>query len=268
MSFVIFLAKIYIIILLLRAVCSKQELVFNPLGKILAKLTNPILPAKNTSRFISLWVFGIVIVTSLLSAISTNINNFAGKFVESFSDYIYFFMVSYIVFMIIGSLGNRPIGGGITSLCFRLGLPWVKITRMFIPISSGKIVIPAIITVYLLSSFLLLLVETLFSLLVFKNIGDTLSIFISILATGAYNLFNLLFYMSIIITVRALISWVSPDPRNMLVQFIYIITEPILEPLRKLIPPVGFIDFSALIAILGFYFSSIILKGLVVQFIQ
>ena len=72
--------------------------------------------------------------------------------------------------------------------------------------------------------------------------------------------------MSVIIAVRALISWVSPDPRNMLVQFIYVITEPVLEPLRKLIPPVGFIDFSALIAVLGFYFASIILKGLVSPF--
>lgn len=267
MSFVIFLARIYIVILLLRAVCSKQELVFNPLGKILAKLTNPVLPTKNANKFIALWIFGLVIITSLLSAISTNTNEFISKFELTFSDYIYFFMVLYVVFMIIGSLGNRPIGGGITSLCFRLGLPWVKLTRMFIPISSGKIVIPAIITVYLLSSLLLLLIDTLFTLLVYKNIDNTLQAFISILAAGAYNLFNLLFYMSVIIAIRALISWVSPDPRNMLVQFIYVITEPVLEPLRKLIPPVGFIDFSALIAILGFYFSSIILKGLVSPFI-
>lgn len=266
MSFVIFLAKVYIVILLLRSVCSKQELIFNPLGKILAKVTNPVLPAKNANRFIFLWIFGLVIVTSLLSAISTNMNEFISKFILTFSDYIYFFMVLYVVFMIIGSLGNRPIGGGITSLCFRLGLPWVKLTRMFIPISSGKIVIPAIITVYLLSSFLLLLVNTLFSLFLYKTIGNTLSVYGSILASEAYALFDLLFYMSVIIAVRALISWVSPDPRNMLVQFIYVITEPVLEPLRKLVPPVGFIDFSALIAVLGFYFASIILKGLVSPF--
>lgn len=266
MSFVIFLAKVYIIVLLLRSVCSKQELVFNPLGKILAKLTNPVLPAKNYNKFIVLWIFGIVIVTSLLFSVSTNIPEFSGKFLIAFSDYIYFFMTAYVAFMIIGSLGNRPIGGGITSLCFRLGLPWVKLTRMFIPISSGKIVIPAIITVYLLSSFLLLLVNTLFSLLLYKTIGNTLSVYVTILASGAYALFDLLFYMSVIIAVRALISWVSPDPRNMLVQFIYVITEPVLEPLRKLIPPVGFIDFSALIAVLGFYFASMILKGLVSPF--
>ena len=266
MSFVIFLAKVYIIILLLRSVCSKQELVFNPLGKVLAKLTNPILPAKNSNKFIALWIFGIVIITSLISAVSTNITEFSSKFLASFTNYVYFFMVSYVAFMIIGSLGNRPIGGGITSLCFRLGLPWVKITRMFIPISSGKIIIPALITEYISSSFLLLLVNTLVSLLVLKTIGNTVEILVSIMASGAYNLFNLLFYMSVILGIRALISWVSPDPRNMLVQFIYVITEPVLEPLRKLIPPVGFIDFSALIAILGFYFSSIILKGLVTPF--
>ena len=105
-----------------------------------------------------------------------------------------------------------------------------------------------------------------FSLFLYKTIGNTLSVYGSILASEAYALFDLLFYMSVIIAVRALISWVSPDPRNMLVQFIYVITEPVLEPLRKLIPPVGFIDFSALIAVLGFYFASVILKGLVSPF--
>lgn len=267
MSFVIFLAKVYIIVLLLRFVSSKQELMFNPLGKLLDKLTKPVLPVKNSNKFIILWIFGLVIVTSILSAVSTNIQQFFILFMLTFKDYIYFFMVSYVVFMVIGSLGNRPIGGGIASICFRLGLPWVKLTRMFIPISSGKIVIPAIITVYVLTSFLLLIIDTLSSLLLFKSIGNPINTIVPIMAYGAYCLFDLLFYMSVVLAVRALISWVSPDPRNMLVQFIYIITEPVLEPLRRLIPPIGFIDFSAMVAVLGFYFASIILKGLVSPFI-
>jgi len=52
-----------------------------------------------------------------------------------------------------------------------------------------------------------------------------------------------------LVVFRALISWVSPDPRNPVVQILYSLTEPILAPFRKFIPPIGFIDLSALVAI-------------------
>lgn len=54
-----------------------------------------------------------------------------------------------------------------------------------------------------------------------------------------------------IIIIRALISWVNPDPYNPIVQALTRLTEPVLRPLRKLAPPykVG-VDLSPLIAIL------------------
>ncbi len=57
-------------------------------------------------------------------------------------------------------------------------------------------------------------------------------------------------YMWVII-IRALISWVNPDPYNAIVQILTKVTEPVLRPIRKLVPPykVG-IDFSPLIAVL------------------
>lgn len=57
-------------------------------------------------------------------------------------------------------------------------------------------------------------------------------------------------YMWIII-IRALISWVSPDPYNPIVQILTRMTEPVLRPIRKLAPPykIG-IDLSPLIATL------------------
>ena len=60
----------------------------------------------------------------------------------------------------------------------------------------------------------------------------------------------LTFYMYIIIA-RALISWVNPDPYNPIVQFLFRVTEPVLSPLRRLVPvwKLG-IDLSPMIAIL------------------
>lgn len=61
-------------------------------------------------------------------------------------------------------------------------------------------------------------------------------------------------YMFIIIG-RALISWVNPDPYNPIVRFLYKITEPVLNPIRRLIPSwkIG-IDLSPMIAILIIFF--------------
>ncbi len=60
------------------------------------------------------------------------------------------------------------------------------------------------------------------------------------------------------IAIRALISWVNPDPYNPIVQILNRVTEPILRPLRKLAPPykIG-IDISPIIAFLIIIFLRI-----------
>ena len=57
-------------------------------------------------------------------------------------------------------------------------------------------------------------------------------------------------YMWVII-IRALLSWVNPDPYNPIVQFLNSITEPVLYRVRQLIPmsSIG-IDFSPIVVIL------------------
>ncbi len=56
-----------------------------------------------------------------------------------------------------------------------------------------------------------------------------------------------------LILIRALISWVSPDPYNPIVQFLYRLTEPILYPIRSLMPHMA-IDISPIIAFLFIMF--------------
>jgi YggT family protein len=53
-----------------------------------------------------------------------------------------------------------------------------------------------------------------------------------------------------VIIAAALISWVSPNPFNPLVQFLHRVTEPVLRPIRRMLGryQTG-IDFSPLIAI-------------------
>ena len=62
-----------------------------------------------------------------------------------------------------------------------------------------------------------------------------------------------------LILIRALISWVNPDPYNVIVQFLFRATEPILTPIRRMLPQMG-IDLSPIIAFLIIIF----LKGFIV----
>ena len=52
------------------------------------------------------------------------------------------------------------------------------------------------------------------------------------------------------IFVRAILSWFIHDPRNPLVQVLDQITEPILSPLRRVVPRLGMIDITPLVAII------------------
>jgi YggT family protein len=72
-------------------------------------------------------------------------------------------------------------------------------------------------------------------------------------------------YMWIII-FRAVISWVNPDPYNQIVIFLYRITEPVLRPIRRIIPRHNLpIDFAPLIVLLVILFLQYFLVETIIQ---
>ena len=56
--------------------------------------------------------------------------------------------------------------------------------------------------------------------------------------------------LTLAIVLRAILSWFSPRPTNRLAIILYRITEPILSPLRRIIPRVGMFDFTPMVAII------------------
>jgi len=79
-----------------------------------------------------------------------------------------------------------------------------------------------------------------------------ISNFLKSIATILHILLNL--YMWVFI-IRALISWVSPDPYNPIVRFLYNVTDPVMNKVRRYISlNFGGIDFTPMIVILGLIF--------------
>ena len=68
------------------------------------------------------------------------------------------------------------------------------------------------------------------------------------------------FYFWLII-IGAVLSWVSPDPRNPIVRFIYGVTEPVLYQVRRRLPfvIVGGLDLSPIVVILVIMFAQTVI---------
>jgi len=82
------------------------------------------------------------------------------------------------------------------------------------------------------------------------------------LVTFIYYLFQILQFA---IIIRALLSWFNPREDNPLVKFLMDITEPILAPLRRIVPRLGMVDITPLVAILLMSVIQQVLSGLLGQ---
>ena len=90
---------------------------------------------------------------------------------------------------------------------------------------------------------------------IFGNLFLAMAKIVDVLLTMAYWL----------ILIRALISWVNPDPFNPIVQFLHRTTDPLLDPVRRLLPPMP-IDISPIIVFLIIVFMKEFLVNTLVEF--
>jgi YggT family protein len=63
---------------------------------------------------------------------------------------------------------------------------------------------------------------------------------------------------SLIVFAAIVMSWMQLPPTNPIVQLVHAVTEPVLGPLRRALPPMGGLDFSPMVLLIGLQ----MLKGL------
>jgi len=114
--------------------------------------------------------------------------------------------------------------------------------RRFIP-STGKVDTSALVLMLLLQ----LLSFTLISLLRGGPLAVWPLLILSLreLTELAINVFLFAIF------VQVIISWVNPGTYNPVVSLLYSITEPVLRPCRRLVPPISGLDLSPLVALIG-----------------
>ena len=74
---------------------------------------------------------------------------------------------------------------------------------------------------------------------------------------------NLLFtILWVVVLADILVSWIIQDPFHPIRRFLDSIVQPMLEPIRRIIPPVSGIDFSPLILLIVLDIARRLLVGL------
>ncbi|MBK6727743.1 MAG: YggT family protein [Xanthomonadales bacterium] len=68
------------------------------------------------------------------------------------------------------------------------------------------------------------------------------------------------------VVLRAILSFVSPDPRSPFVQILNRISDPILKPFQRLIPPLGGLDLSPLFALLVLQLVRMLIAAPLIEF--
>ncbi len=85
------------------------------------------------------------------------------------------------------------------------------------------------------------------------------------LASILISIIDLVFLVfSLILLARVLLSWVSISPYHPVAKFLYNVTEPVLAPVRKRLPPYGGMDFSPLVVWLIAFVLEKVLVALVI----
>ena len=74
--------------------------------------------------------------------------------------------------------------------------------------------------------------------------------------------------LALLVFIRALISWFRPDSYSWPMVTLYDLTDPILTPLRRIIPAFGGLDLTPLLAILILYFVPSVVSSLVHLFVS
>ncbi|MFU8896787.1 MAG: YggT family protein [Gammaproteobacteria bacterium] len=96
---------------------------------------------------------------------------------------------------------------------------------------------------------------------------------LSFMATGAVMSAGMLFYYALLrilvgtvrlyffaILAHVILSWVSPGHWNPLISVLHSLTQPVLRPVRRIIPPIGGLDLSPLFVLIGLQALLIMLR--------
>ncbi len=158
----------------------------------------------------------------------------------------------------------------VAAVMLRLLLQWVRadfynpLCQFLVKVSNPALlplrrVIPSIGRLDTASVVLMLALEMI-GIWFISSIGSSEMNIQQIVAFSALKLMmTLLMTYFFLIIVSVILSWIGQGTRHPVVPLIYQLTEPVLRPIRKFIPPIAGLDLSPLIALIAIRFLIVLL---------
>jgi YggT family protein len=87
-----------------------------------------------------------------------------------------------------------------------------------------------------------------------------------VIAVVGYLLYGFLDIYALLIVIRIVFSWGNVSYSNRVMRFLVNATDPLLVPLRRIIPPLGIFDLSALVALLLIWMLKTAVAAVLLQF--
>lgn len=121
-------------------------------------------------------------------------------------------------------------------------------------------IVPGFFGIDIASLILALLLQMAAFELLSLVVNGSLAPLIPVIALSVFKLLELvldIYFFSFIVLV--IVSWIAPHNHNPAISLLTSITEPVLAPIRRILPPAGGLDFSIMVALLLIYILKILL---------
>jgi YggT family protein len=124
----------------------------------------------------------------------------------------------------------------------RVTSPLVRPARRIIP-SAGNVDLPTLVVLVVLEALLIA------AILAILSVQVSAGMFVMFVVTRLISSALWLYMVSIIILV--VLSWIAPGGYHPVGQLLAQLTEPLIRPARRLLPPMGGLDLSPMLVIIG-----------------
>jgi YggT family protein len=239
--------NIYIILLFVRMFLTEYER-YDSILDMVFQATDPIVaPLASTLRSRAAQLTPLLIIAVLLLLKGALI----GSIPSALEGFVSTLLKVYVLTIIITSAFREAYLNPIVNVGQRMVRP---VRRLVTYVS------PQPMAVNVLAVVLLVLLHAV-ALIVLR--GDDLLSIKSAFIDSLRIVVDLTWFFVLVLFIYVILSWFSPDPRNPLVQLLTLIAVPILEPIRRLIPPIGgVIDLSPIVALFALQIVNAVLHGL------
>ncbi|MGD8229180.1 MAG: YggT family protein [Desulfobacteraceae bacterium] len=257
---------IVIVVLLIRLLIRPREAFFNPIYGLIYRITNPILVpsgyiTRDSTLGTILTILALVVLRGGLYKLLQPMSLLSGIGVSFFS-LVQLLFQAYMAMWVVSLLSERSFETYFLLLIDRAFSPLHEVLGFF-GIRRGRsrfILFLFLLVLYALLStltrYVIIPKASLSPVSFFYGVGEGLMLVVGLFPG----------FFSILIIIGALLSWVSPDPSNPVVQAIYGISEPLLRPFRRFVPVLGGVDISPIFALLCFQILGRVAQQIIARF--